>query len=328
MNHYPHHIGDFNTATRHLSRLERSVYRDMRDMYFSTESPLDGSDMANLARRLCCTSEAELAAFQYVLSEFFEQHEDGSWVNEECEKELAAYRAQQVVNKANKKTEKTRQQRSREKRAAIFSALRAVGASVAYNTKMGELLDLCQQHGIDVASCVTGASHATVTDDTHNGHDTANQNQNQNQVNPPIPPAGGAIDCASLVQTISLQFPEHRRTRLDEAEAEALALLQAGEATVEDLIEGAKRQSKQLCSDEGRRSCPNVLTWLRHRRWRDMPASPVTPDVAPVRMVASNLTPEQLAANGARAREAAALARSLMGKSAAGVSKSGQGVPA
>lgn len=328
MNHYPHHIGDFNTATRHLSRIERSVYRDMLDMYYDTESPLDGSDMAKLARRLCCTDELEIAAFQYVLSEYFEQQDDGHWVHHRCEKELAAYRAQQVVNKANKKTEKTRQQRSREKRAAIFSALRAVGASVAYNAKMSELLDLCQQHGIDVASCVTGASHATVTDDTRNGHDTANQNQNQNQVNPPIPPVGGAVNCAELVQTISLQFPEHRRTRLDESEAEALALLQAGETTADELIEGAKRQSKQLCSDEGRRSCPNVLTWLRHKRWRDMPASPVKPDVAPVRMVTSNLTPEQLAANGARAREAAALARSMLGRSVAGASQSGQGVPA
>ncbi|MGE8450704.1 MAG: DUF1376 domain-containing protein, partial [Pseudomonadales bacterium] len=38
MNHYPHHIGDFNTATRHLSRLERAIYRDMRDMYCDTEA--------------------------------------------------------------------------------------------------------------------------------------------------------------------------------------------------------------------------------------------------------------------------------------------------
>lgn len=102
----------------------------------------------------------------------------------------------------------------------------------------------------------------------------------------------------------------------------------AAQTTADELIEGAKRQSKQLCSDEGRRSCPNVLTWLRHKRWRDMPASPVTPDVAPVRMVASNLTPEQLAANGARAREAAALARSMLGRSVTGASQSGQVVPA
>jgi hypothetical protein len=33
-----------------------------------------------------------------------------------------------------------------------------------------------------------------------------------------------------------------------------------------------------------------------------MPASPVTPDVTPVRMVTSNLTPEQLAANAVKER--------------------------
>lgn len=325
MNHYPHHIGDFNTATRHLSRIERSVYRDMLDMYYDSETALDGSDMGNLARRLCCVTETEVAAMHYVLGEFFEQQDDGRWVHHRCERELAAYRAQQGEKKSVKQAEKTRQQRSREKRSAIFSALREAGASVAYNAKMVDLLEQCAKHGIDVAACVTGASHKAVTGDARHANDTAIQNQNQNQVNPPNPPAWGAVDCGVLVQTISLQFPEHRRTRLDEAEAEALAVLQSGEATPEDLIEGARRQSRQLCSDEGRRSCPSVLSWLRHKRWRDMPASPVTPDVAPVRMVTSNLTPEQLAANGARAREAAALARTVLGKAPAVVS---QGVPA
>ena len=27
MNYYPHHIGDFDYATRHLTRVERSIYR-------------------------------------------------------------------------------------------------------------------------------------------------------------------------------------------------------------------------------------------------------------------------------------------------------------
>jgi len=29
MNYFPLHIGDFNSATRHLSRLERSIYLDL-----------------------------------------------------------------------------------------------------------------------------------------------------------------------------------------------------------------------------------------------------------------------------------------------------------
>lgn len=27
MNHYPHHIGDFNNATRHLTLIEDAIYR-------------------------------------------------------------------------------------------------------------------------------------------------------------------------------------------------------------------------------------------------------------------------------------------------------------
>ena len=40
MKHYPHHIRDFNQATRHLTRIERSVYRDLMDLYYDTELPL------------------------------------------------------------------------------------------------------------------------------------------------------------------------------------------------------------------------------------------------------------------------------------------------
>jgi len=40
MNYYPHHIGDFNSATRHLTRIERSVYRDLIELYYDTEAPL------------------------------------------------------------------------------------------------------------------------------------------------------------------------------------------------------------------------------------------------------------------------------------------------
>ena len=39
MNYYQHHIGDFNNATRHLSLVERAIYRDLLDMYYDTEQP-------------------------------------------------------------------------------------------------------------------------------------------------------------------------------------------------------------------------------------------------------------------------------------------------
>jgi uncharacterized protein YdaU (DUF1376 family) len=89
VNHYPHHIGDFNNATRHLSRVERSIYRDLLDHYYDTEKPLR-DDEEWLMRRILCDAEDALS-FRMVLSEFFVLEADG-WHNARCDRELAAYR--------------------------------------------------------------------------------------------------------------------------------------------------------------------------------------------------------------------------------------------
>ena len=199
MNHYPHHIGDFNTATRHLSRLERAIYRDALDMYYDSESPLDGSDFDRLAKRLLCRDTDEIAALQFVLDEFFEQQDGGLWTHHRCDREIAKFKAAQADAGVVKSNEKQRQVRSRAERSAMFSALKAAGVAVKWNSRMGDLRALCAQHGIalagvgsvtpsDTAPAVTG----TVTVSQRHDSGTATQNQNHNHIKPPNPPAGGA----------------------------------------------------------------------------------------------------------------------------------------
>ena len=91
MKFYPHHISDFNNATRHLTRVERSVYRDAIELYYDTESVLT-NDTDKLARKLLCTSDEEISALKYVLGEFFEPTDDG-FFHERCDSEIAKYRA-------------------------------------------------------------------------------------------------------------------------------------------------------------------------------------------------------------------------------------------
>lgn len=287
MNHYPHHIGDFNTATRHLSRHERAIYRDMLDMYYDTEAPLDGSDFDRLARRLLCRDADDVAALQFLLGEFFEQRDDGHWVHHRCEREIAAFRLAQADRGVVKSNEKQRQTRSRAARSAMFSALKSRGVEVAWNAKMPELRRLCRDHGVPldggqdagqggggVASTVTPSvtAHDVTGRDCH-GSGTANQNQNQNQIKPPNPPAGGAVGGLAIATALSTHFPEHRRTRISEV-AELVATIEAsGEATGEQLLHAAQQQSAVLAHDGGR-ACPSVLSWLRHRRWLDTAALP------------------------------------------------------
>jgi uncharacterized protein YdaU (DUF1376 family) len=95
MNQYPHHIGDFNNATRHLTRTERSIYSDMIDMYYDTESPLT-LDVHVLKRKLLARTKDELAAVDVVLAEFFTKTESG-WFNDRCDAEITKYHSNQTA---------------------------------------------------------------------------------------------------------------------------------------------------------------------------------------------------------------------------------------
>ena len=71
MHSYNHNIKTFNSATMHLTRVERALYRDLIELYYDTEQPLPSVDFNRLARRVRATDEQELTALQYVLDEFF-----------------------------------------------------------------------------------------------------------------------------------------------------------------------------------------------------------------------------------------------------------------
>jgi uncharacterized protein YdaU (DUF1376 family) len=97
MNYYSHHIGDFNNATRHLTRVERSLYRDAIELYYDTESALT-KDFEKLSRRLLANTAEEKAALRDILNEFFTETDDG-FTHDRCDKEIAKYRAN-TSNKA------------------------------------------------------------------------------------------------------------------------------------------------------------------------------------------------------------------------------------
>jgi len=90
MYYYQHNIGDFDKKTRHLTRIERSIYLDMMHLYYTTEQQLP-LDVAMICRKVLARDEAEKAAVIAVLDEFFAETPNG-WFHGRCEEELAAYR--------------------------------------------------------------------------------------------------------------------------------------------------------------------------------------------------------------------------------------------
>lgn len=112
MHYYPHNIGDFNNGTRHLTRVERSVYRDAIEMYYDTEEPLPAGDFNRLARLLLCTTKDEKDALQLVLDEFFTLS-DGVYIHSRCEHEIEKYRSNSTAKaKAGKASAEARKNRA------------------------------------------------------------------------------------------------------------------------------------------------------------------------------------------------------------------------
>lgn len=65
-----HHFGDWELETRHMSRLERSIYFDMRTAYLTGGVGLT-ADLELLERRLMCNESNEKEALRFLLRDKF-----------------------------------------------------------------------------------------------------------------------------------------------------------------------------------------------------------------------------------------------------------------
>jgi uncharacterized protein YdaU (DUF1376 family) len=86
MYYYQHHIGDYRRDTAHLSLLEHGIYRQLLDLYYISEKPLD----ANALRLICARDANEVEAAMQILCEFFTL-EDGKYYHGRCEEEIVRF---------------------------------------------------------------------------------------------------------------------------------------------------------------------------------------------------------------------------------------------
>ena len=185
MNHYPHHIGDFNNATRHLTFVERALYRELLDLYYDTEQPLN-ADVTKIARRVLAHTDDQRAALQVVLEEFFVLRDDG-WHNDRCDREIAEFHSK-------------REQQSQAGRASAAKRKRGRPPAAGAAHSSGD--------------APTGGGGGAGTGSTPverplNGR-TTNQNQNQNHIKETSSPKAddGATPVTSAVQPADTTVPK------------------------------------------------------------------------------------------------------------------------
>jgi len=97
MHYYPHHIGDYKSATAHLTNEEDLAYRRLLEMYYDTEAfiPLETQWVARRLRVGCEPLES-------VLKDFFVRTEEG-WKHARCDLVIREYHEMAEKNRRNGK---------------------------------------------------------------------------------------------------------------------------------------------------------------------------------------------------------------------------------
>lgn len=97
MHFYRFHIGDYKSATAHLSNEEDLAYRRLLDMYYDTEKPIP-LETDWVARRIRVGSEVVAT----VLQDMFVETENG-WIHDRCDEEIREYHRMADRARANGK---------------------------------------------------------------------------------------------------------------------------------------------------------------------------------------------------------------------------------
>lgn len=213
MNHYPRHVGDWITATAHLTEVEECIYSRMVDQYYAREGPLP-REVAAVTRLVRASNAVARKAVRTVLEEFFSLEDDG-WHQKRCDEELAAFGAGQGEAASRRENEKERQRRHRERRKQLFDTLRERGVTAPWDASVTDLERLCHEP-------VTRDSNAPVTRTATAVTTTQNQNQNQGERASPAraratrPPKTPIPDDFAISPTVRQWAAEHGHDRLDE----------------------------------------------------------------------------------------------------------------
>lgn len=197
-----HNFTDIDFETKHMSRIEKTIYFDLRSLYLSEEKPIDGSDMELLQRRLNVKDEEEKAALVFVLKDKFKKAgkyykraawdkilKDYKWGNKNkgntsgnVARNAVTFDVTQGVTLGNDgcnvtcnddDTPMTPAERTRKYRQdckLMIDSLTNIGVAVDKSIKAADLRELYATHAETIASNVTTDVTETVTPSNDDGN--------------------------------------------------------------------------------------------------------------------------------------------------------------
>lgn len=140
-----HNFTDIDFETKHMSRIEKTVYFDLRSLYLSEEKPINASDMELLQRRLTVKDEDEKAALAFVLKDKFTSSKAGKQYNQPAwDKVIKDYKFQQISIAVGDMSKR----------------LRAAGVTIEANAGMSAIRELyIQRFGGDKLTRITNKAN-------------------------------------------------------------------------------------------------------------------------------------------------------------------------
>lgn len=165
MNFYSHHIGDYLSATAHLSLLEHGVYRRLIDVYYIHEAPLP-VELKQIYRLVGAKSKDEREAVETVLEEFFTKTGSG-WAQSRCDYEIEKCASGQQGRDERAANEAARVKRHREERAELFARLRETGTHAPWNIGIEALRELVARTSTTPLPATAPVTPATASPSPH-----------------------------------------------------------------------------------------------------------------------------------------------------------------
>ena len=145
MNYFELYPGDYLRDTTRLSLVEHGAYLRLLMAYYAEEQPLPAS-LNELYTAAGATSSAGKKAVKKVAEKYFPEGPDGMRHNARADAEIAKAADRMEGSVEKRASDLERQRRTRERRSALFSELRAVGIVPDALIPMAELRALHEQH--------------------------------------------------------------------------------------------------------------------------------------------------------------------------------------
>lgn len=163
-----HNFSDWDSQTKHMSRLERSIYLDLRTLYFSNASvnngKIDVSDFELLCYRLSCRTEEEISALKLLLKDKFKKN-GNSYRHADWDRQIKAIQweikkgntgntigndgntlGNDLGNTGKPLSNAERTAKAKAERKKLLSDLSSVGVETPVNTPIAELRALHERH--------------------------------------------------------------------------------------------------------------------------------------------------------------------------------------